>query len=79
MGGLNLNAAAAAAISNSNFNFGNMINNLVSTPASPSRLLSGAGQSNSPFPMMPMPTAPPNPMSNLDDWMLEQIDWKVKI
>lgn len=46
MAGLNLGGPS------SNFNYGNMLGNLVSNPASPSRLLSG--QSNSPFPMMSM-------------------------
>lgn len=57
MGALNLNATT-----NNAFNFGNVLNNLVSTPASPSRLLAGVGgpsnSSNSPFAMMP--TTPQN-------------------
>lgn len=61
MTGLNINAAA---VNNNPFNFGNVLNSLVSaTPASPSRLLSGAaggGPSNSPFPMMSMAAAPSN-------------------
>ncbi|CAD7076764.1 unnamed protein product [Hermetia illucens] len=43
---------------NSGFNFGNVFGNLVSNPASPSRLLNPA--SNSPFPIMSLPVAPTN-------------------
>lgn len=56
MAGLNLGGP------NSGFNFGNVIGNLVSTPASPSRLIQAP--SNSPFTMMSMQAAaaaaPPN-------------------
>ncbi|EDS36335.1 ccr4-not transcription complex [Culex quinquefasciatus] len=49
MAGLNLEAPE-----NSVFSFGSALGNLVSTPASPSRLLTGV-PSNSPFPLMSMP------------------------
>ncbi|XP_053697550.1 CCR4-NOT transcription complex subunit 1 [Sabethes cyaneus] len=52
MAGLNLGAPG-----NSAFSFGSALGNLVSTPASPSRLL--AGPSNSPFPLMTMPPSAP--------------------
>lgn len=45
MAGLNLSGPAANALNN----YGNVLGNLVTTPASPSRLL--GGPSNSPFPM----------------------------
>jgi CCR4-NOT transcription complex subunit 1 len=48
MAGLNLAGPAANAFNN----YGNVLGNLVSTPASPSRLL--GGPSNSPFPLMSM-------------------------
>lgn len=50
---LNLGAPANGGA----FNFGNVLGSLVSTPASPSRLLQT--QSNSPFPIMSLPAAPP--------------------
>ncbi|EDS27063.1 ccr4-not transcription complex [Culex quinquefasciatus] len=48
MAGLNLGAPE-----NSAFSFGSALGNLVSTLASPSRLLAG-GPSNNPFPLMSM-------------------------
>lgn len=56
MAGLNL------AGPGSSFNFGNTMNSLVTTPASPSRLL--AGPSNSPFPLMTIP--PTASMANVN-------------
>ncbi|XP_062547047.1 CCR4-NOT transcription complex subunit 1 isoform X2 [Armigeres subalbatus] len=56
MAGLNLGGPG-----NSAFSFGSALGNLVSTPASPSRLL--AGPSNSPFPLMSMP--PTAPVGNI--------------
>lgn len=53
MAGLNLGGPANAGA----FTFNNVMNNIVSTPASPSRLLQAP--SNSPFPMMSLATAPP--------------------
>ncbi|CAO1323562.1 unnamed protein product [Diamesa serratosioi] len=60
MGSMNLNSGNPN--SNANFNF-NVLNSLVSTPASPSRLLSGLGgqSSNSPFAM----TMPSNAQQQL--------------
>lgn len=46
MAGLNLNGPNGA------FNFNNVLNNLVSTPSSPSRMMNTNANSNSPFPMM---------------------------
>uniref|UniRef100_T1GJ19 CCR4-Not complex component Not1 C-terminal domain-containing protein n=1 Tax=Megaselia scalaris TaxID=36166 RepID=T1GJ19_MEGSC len=46
MAGLNLNGPNGA------FNFNNVLNTLVSTPSSPSRMMNANANSNSPFPMM---------------------------
>lgn len=56
MAGLNLGGPP-----NSAFSFGSALGNLVSTPASPSRLL--AGPSNSPYPLMSIP--PTAPVGNI--------------
>ncbi|XP_055387570.1 CCR4-NOT transcription complex subunit 1 [Condylostylus longicornis] len=56
MAGLNLGGGPNGG----QFNFGNVLGNLVSTPGSPSRLLSAPPPSSSPFPMMTMPNPPPN-------------------
>ncbi|XP_055592408.1 CCR4-NOT transcription complex subunit 1 [Uranotaenia lowii] len=57
MAGLNLGGPG-----NSAFSFGSVLGNLVSTPASPSRILAGPS-SNSPFPLMSMP--PTAPVGNI--------------
>lgn len=64
MSGLNLGGGPS-----SNFNYGNVLGNLVSNPASPSRLVSG--QSNSPFPMMSMQNIGGSNLGKLSDLQLE--------